>query len=80
MIFKNIPSSRKVVTFDTKRRYVEIFQMISEDQILVKMRPSADSNSATYWSLMNTEGELLEIPPELEEILNERSDWCQLKV
>ena len=39
MLLKNLPSSRKLVTFDTKRKYVQAFQMISDNLILAQVVP-----------------------------------------
>ena len=44
MLLKNLPSSRKLVTFDTKRKYVQAFQMISDNLILAQVVPDQVAN------------------------------------
>ena len=72
MLLKNHPNSRKICTFDTKRRFVELLTMIGEDSMLAKIKQTKDSS---YWSLMNTQGQIMTIPTELERMLNLRTDW-----
>ena len=42
MVLKNLPSSRKLITFDTKRKYVQLFQMLNDELILAKLQPDQE--------------------------------------
>ena len=79
MVIKQLPSSRKTITFDTKRRYVQIFQQISKDRCLAKLKSSIDE-SESYWCLMSPTGQIFEIDEKLKKLLEARNDWKQLKV
>ena len=64
-MIKNEPSSRKRVTYDKLKREVLLFEMINENFLLAKL----SGTKKNYWSLMNVNGELQEIPEVMNELL-----------
>ena len=70
-LLKNDPSSRKLTILDRRRRDVKRFEMISEDLFLIALN---DEMGSTYWTLLDKDGKILEIPKELEIILHDR-EW-----
>ena len=66
LMLKNDPSSRKLCTLDRRRKDALNFVMLTPDRILVQLK----GDSRCYWSLMNSHGEVLEIPGDLKRILD----------
>ena len=78
LFVKNEPSSRKVCTFDTRRRDVLLLDMISERMLLLKLsNEDQNGNDKSYWTFMNINGHVEELPARLAELLNEE-DWTML--
>lgn len=79
LFVKNEPSSRKVCTFDTRRRDVLLLDMISEKTLICKLsNTDYNGNDKSYWTFMNINGHVEEMPARLAELLNE-DDWTQLQ-
>ena len=69
-MIKNMPGSRKLRTFDCRSKDVMLFNRVNSQYILAKLK----GRDANYWSLMNVDGKLAEIPPDLKKILNSQ-EW-----
>lgn len=55
-MIKNDSSSRKICLFDHRARDVLLFQPLSENLILAKLRGSTAAKN--YWSLMDYDGNI----------------------
>ena len=55
-MIKNDSSSRKICLFDPRARDVLLFQPLSENLILAKLRGSTAAKN--YWSLMDYDGNI----------------------
>ena len=74
-LVKNEGSSRKRITFAHRQRDVLLFELLSSDLFLAKLKGKTDELSEdSYWTLMDAFGIIQEIPPEMKQIL-ERSNW-----
>ena len=54
-MLKNNPSSRKLTTFDSRRKSVKKFEMIGEETLLAELQPD-DPKEKTYWCMMDLQG------------------------
>ena len=70
------PSSRLLMMLDVRRKDVLLGHMISEDRVLFKLR---GSHGVDYWTLMNERGQIMKMPQEMEDLLNQ-PDWVSLRV
>ena len=70
-IVKNDPSLRRICLLGEKNREeVEYIEFISQDKLLLKMKTG-------YWTLMSTEGQILEMKNDLKQVLNS-ANWTYL--
>ena len=78
LFVKNEPSSRKLCTFDRRKRDVLLLDMLSETVILAKLKNhDASGANRSYWTYMNINGFVEELPERLAQLLNEE-DWTDL--
>ena len=71
-IAKLHPSSRKFTLFgDVGLQAVELIDFITTTQILVKMK-------GKYWCIVNTNGQICEIPPKLQTQLT-KQDYTSMR-
>ena len=64
LLLKNLPGSRRKCTFDIRKSHVLLFEMISEDMFLAKLKSEeSDSKKRHYWTLMDVDGKIHKINP-----------------
>ena len=74
--FKPNPSSRLLMMLDVRRKDVLMGHMISEERVLFKLK---GSHGKDYWTLMNDRGYIVEMPKEMEKLLD-KPDWISLRI
>ena len=72
---KNEPSSRRRALFAQHSCHVLLFEMLTERLALVKLK---GSNDMSYWTLIDTDGNIQPIPEELNQMLREKN-WTQIQ-
>ena len=78
-MLKHDPSSRKICTIGPNRKDVALFELINDDLMLVKFNENDGKNMTNYWTMLNTNGQIKEIPKEMNDILNSMN-WTSLMV
>ena len=76
-MIKDDSSSRRKQLFDHRARDVLLFEPLSDKLILAKLKGS-DEQGANYWTLMDYEGNMLDMPKGMSEVLNKK-DWVTVK-
>ena len=66
-MIKDDSSSRRKILFEYRASHVLLFEPLSDKLILAKLKGS-DGN--TYWTLMDYEGTMLDMPKGMSEVLN----------
>ena len=74
LLVKNQVSSRRLRTFDKRCRDVILFNRINSNFILAKLR----GEERSYWSLMDTYGNIKKIPKDMLDILK-KNDWSSIQ-
>ena len=75
-MIKNDSSSRKICLFDHRARDVLLFEPLSENLVLAKLRGSSEAKN--YWSLMDYDGNIQDMPRGMPELLN-KEDWVTVQ-
>ena len=64
-----------MITFANKYRCVKLFELLNNDRMLAKIKGEDDSS---YWTLMDTSGNIKTIPDDTQGILN-KQNWAQIQ-
>lgn len=68
-----------MVTFDKRRKDVQLLEHFAENLILAKVHEK--ECNASYWTLIDVNGQIQEMPPKMRELLcDQRFKWRTLDV
>ena len=78
LMFKNDPATRKICTFDRRRKDVLLYELINDNLMIAKLKSDHDRG---YWTMMDINGDYIDIPKPLQEILSDdKYDWSTLQI